>query len=294
MKKLLTPLLLPIALLFSSCATVIHDNSLPNLGGTWGGTLGDKTPIDLTGVTYYKDLAMTVQDTMPKKDAVYPTTVLLLSPWNIQNPLVIAKNKAMCKGWSNLKVANAGDRQNDAQDAKKIYNYMLVNTTSLNNPNTRKTLFSDCDILLKNYNYPEAKKEIDSIISQQLKHLSPHDAPFLAIYASQSSPHSSMILPLGDLSTAEIQVLVADWERLISEAYRIGEPFDPYIGLGVLIKNHPNIPDAKRQNLLKNIQIVFYVGTCGSKLVPPFSLATLVTTPACVQAYNEIREKIGV
>lgn len=291
MNKKIIPLIFPIALLLSSCATVSNDR--PSYNGAIVGILGGKSPVDLTGVTYYKDLATTVQEAMPKKDATYPTTILLLSPWNLKNPLVIAKNKAVCKGWGNLKASNENDRANDARDAKKIYNYMLVNTTGLSNPTTRNMLFSDCDLLLKTYNYIEAKTELNKIISQQLPQLSPNDAPYLAIYASQSSPFSSMILPLGDLSTAEIEVLVADWENLISEAYRIGEPFDPYLGLGMLIKNHPKIPDAKRQNLIKNIQIVVYVGTCGATLTPPFSLATLISTPACVEAYNEIRQKIG-
>ena len=251
---------------------------------------------NLVGVRYIKNLAVKIEDTRPKEQAVYPTTVILMNnkilsgdSWFNINLTVRAKNFAMCNGWLRLHPqTKEDDRNTDAPDAQKIYNYMLVksfDSQSLNN----------CNHLINNYNYDEANAELTKIFNSlhSKNSLSINDSPYLVLYESQSSPLSSMILPLGDLSAKEIAVLVADWENLISKAYSIGTPFDPYIGLATLIKNNPNIDAAKRENLLENFIITAYVGTCAASITPPFSLSTLISIPSCQQAYKEIKEKLG-
>lgn len=209
--------------------------------------------------------------------------------WFDINATVRAKNYAMCNGWLRLESRTKEDNRDIEEfDAKKIYNYMLVQSLKPQNLN-------NCTHLIHDYNYDEATAELTKIFNglPPTSNLSLNDSPYLALYEPKTSPRTSMILPLGDLSAKEISVLVADWENLIAKAYSIGTPFDPYLGLAILIQNNPNITAAKRENLLENIKITAYVGTCAATVTPPFSLTALIAIPSCQQAYNEIKEKLG-
>lgn len=249
-----------------------------------------------SNVRYIKDIATKIEETRPEPNAMYPTTVILMNnkilsgnSWFNISPTVRAKNRAMCQGWLRLEHRNPDDdRKKDSPEAKKIYNYMLVNSKD------RKSL-ENCTALIANYNYTEADAELTRIFNSlsSTTQLSMNDSPYLALYESKSSPRNSMILPLGELSAKEIEVLVADWENLIAKTYSIGTPFDPYIGLAILIQNNPNIAAAKRENMLENVKIITYVGTCAASVTPPLSLAALISIPACQQAYTDIKKKLG-
>ncbi|WP_168396096.1 hypothetical protein [Acinetobacter indicus] len=306
---------LPFITFLTACATV--------------GSPDNKAYPDLQGVKYIKDIATNIDDTKPNQNALYPTTVILMNnkilsdtKWYDINLSVRAKNLAMCKGWSKLQPPGPNDdRKTDANDAKKIYNYMLVQldktesdtnwlldlifsrNKNLSKHISKAELFEDCNKLLMYYNYDEAQKELftisKSLLSQSNnlnnpnKVLAFNDSPYLALYEPKHSPRNSMILPLGELSAEEIEALVADWENLIVKAYSVGHPFDPYLGLAAIIENEPHIAEAKRKNMLNNIKILTYVGTCATNITLPMTLATLISIPACQQSYIQIKRKLG-
>lgn len=253
----------------------------------------------IQGATQLRVFASMIEETRPHDDSLMPNTVILLDKkfWTWGGITSEARNRAMCKGFLDLQDGQAQHENNQGKPnlEHRVFNYMLLESPAVSFANRMRDNIG-CDYVLDNYNYTEAKAEINIILPGTKTNRS----PYLAVYEPKKSPHTSMVLALGTLGTTEIEYLVSNWESLVVAAYKKGTTFgdqDSAVYLAVMISEDPNLQDAVKKDLLNKLQVLKTTGKCGAELIAAGATLSLTsfltaTTTSCLAAIKEVRKEI--
>lgn len=200
------------------------------------------------------------------------------------------KNITLCEGFMTLPPATAGTSA-ESREARKNE---VITFLPILGGNANNTLSSpdDCQQALKsNYDYNSAKEELDFILTGFNKGRS----PYLAVYESEKSPYSSMILSLGELSPKAIKVLSTDWSELITKVYENGDSIDPVVAMATMLSYDPILQQAQQDSNWTNISIAIRAATCGGAVVAGsvITLGAFMSTPTCMTAIEAAADAMG-
>lgn len=200
------------------------------------------------------------------------------------------KNITLCEGFMTLPLATASTSA-ESREARKneVITFLPVLGGNISN-----TLASpdDCQRTLKsNYDYDSAKEELDFVLTGFNKGRS----PYLAVYESDQSPYSSMILSLGELSPEAIKILSKDWSELIIKVYENGDSIDPTVAMATMLSYDPRLQQAQEDSNWTNISIAIRAATCGGAIVAGsvITLGAFANTPMCMNAMEEAAYAMG-
>jgi hypothetical protein len=236
-------------------------------------------------------------DTQPRAVILLENTMIPSSVWKLWDYRwnVRKKNIEICKGFMKLQTVEAveenGIKTGDFLKADRknhVITYMPANGTNKNNLPSQP---QGCDSFISNgYDYISASEELAFILEDKKIGKS----PYLAVYESPSSPYSSMILSIGDLSPEAISVLSSKWPELIMKVYQHGDSIDPTIGIAVMLENDASLRQAQKDAMWRNIKIAVSGATCGGALVgSTVTLNTLLATPACKDFIDRASDAMG-
>lgn len=229
-----------------------------------------------------------LKETFPTNNQA-PRAYLLMTK-NIEIPHLTkrAKNLALCQGFMDLPFAYEVLRKENAPKLDdQVITYMYVKNLDYPFPTTPPTCNTFID---KVYDYKLAKEEITRILGPHPK----GKAPYIVLIESKTSPHSSMVLSLGDLSAGSIRVLAKKWPILIRNVYLHGAAIDPTIGISMTIDNDPELIESEKQALRDKISILTKSLTCGAALAgTTITYASVLAAPECTKAVRETAELLG-
>ena len=235
--------------------------------------------------------------TQPRAVILLENTMIPSSLWDVEdyNFTVRRKNIEICKGFMKMQtvenvrqdVIKTGDMLK-ANSKNHVITYMPVLGRNKNNiPSDPE----DCKTLIEyGYDYTSSKEELLFIFKDKKLGKS----PYLAVYESLSSPYTSMILSIGDLSYESIGVLGSKWPELIMKVYQHGDKIDPRIGVAVMLANDNSLKAAQKDVMWRNIKIGVSGTTCGVVLASStVTLSALLGTPACKDFVFRAMDTLG-
>jgi len=200
------------------------------------------------------------------------------------------KNITLCEGFMTLPRATVGDTAESVAIRKnEVITFMPV--LGVNANNTPEAPEHCQQLLENNYDYNSAQEELDFI----LKGFNKGRSPYLAVYESDKSPYSSMILSLGKLSPESIKILSKDWSELIIKVYENGDSIEPTVAMATMLSYDPKLQQAQQDSNWKNISIAIRAVTCGGAIAAGsvVSLGTFMSTPMCRDAIEEAAYAMG-
>ncbi len=235
--------------------------------------------------------------TQPRAVILLEDSMIPSSLWKIEdyNLTVRKKNIEICKGF--MKMQTVEDVRKDgietgnkekANSKNHVITYMPVLGRNKNNiPSDPE----DCKTFIEyGYDYKSSKEELSFIFKDKKLGKS----PYLAVYESPSSPYTSMILSIGDLSYESISVLGSKWPELIMKVYQHGSEIDPGIGVAIMLANDNSLKASEKEALLRNIKIGFTGTTCGVVLASStVTLSALLGTPVCKDFVSKAMDALG-
>ncbi len=236
-------------------------------------------------------------DTQPRAVILLENRILPSSWWKIKdyNFTVRKKNIELCKGFMKLQTVEALEKEGiktgdilKADRKNHVITYMPANGANRNNLPSSP---NGCQAFIKNgYDYENSAEELSFIFEDKKLGKS----PYLAVYESPSSPYSSMILSIGDLSPEAINVLASKWPELIMKVYQRGDNIDPQIGIAVMLENDNSLKAAQRDAMWRNIKVAVTGATCGGALAgSTVTLNALLATPSCKKFIEQARDALG-
>ena len=196
------------------------------------------------------------------------------------------KNITLCEGFMTLPRATA---ESFAIRKNEVITFMPVLGENTNNiPQSPEYCR---ELLENNYDYDSAKEELDFVLTGFNKEKS----PYLAVYESDKSPYSSMILSLGELSPESIKILSKDWSELIIKVYENGDSIDPTVAMATMLSFDPKLQQAQQDSNWKNISFVTREATCEGSIAASsvISLGTFMSTRMCRDAVKEAAYAMG-
>lgn len=236
-------------------------------------------------------------DTQPRAVILLENRILPSSWWKISeyNLAVRKKNIEICKGF--MKLQTVGELEGEgietgdilkANRKNHVITYMPTNGINRSNLPSNP---DDCQTFIESgYDYQSAEEELSFIFEGKKLGKS----PYLAVYESPSSPYSSMILSIGDLSPEAISVLSSKWPELIMKVYQRGDNIDPQIGIAVMLDNDNALKAAQKDAMWRNIRIAVTGATCGGALAgSTVTLNVLLATPSCKIFVEQAKDALG-
>lgn len=229
-----------------------------------------------------------LKETYPSNNQAPRAYLLMTDKFEIGHLTKRAKNLALCQGFMDLPFAyQVLKKENAPKLDDQVITYMYVKNLDYPFPTTPPTCNTFID---KVYDYKLAKEEITRILGQHPK----GKAPYIVLIESKTSPRSSMVLSLGDLSAGSIRVLARKWPILIRNVYLHGAAIDPTIGISMTIDNDPELIESEKQAIRDKISILTKSLTCGAALAgTTITYASLLATPACTKAVQQTAELLG-
>lgn len=238
-----------------------------------------------------------IGDTQPRAVILLENRILPSSLWIIKDYSlnVRKKNIEICKGFMKLQTVEAVEKNGiDTGDILKadrknhVITYMPANGINNNNLPSGP---EGCQAFVKSgYDYESSAEELSFIFKDKKIGKS----PYLAVYESPSSPYTSMVLSIGDLSPEAINVLASKWPELIMKVYQHGDSIDPQIGIAVMLENDNSLKAAQKDAMWRNIRIGISGTTCGVVLAgSTITLNALLATPACKYFIDQATEALG-
>ena len=213
------------------------------------------------------------------------------------NAKVRRKNIDICQGFMKLTSATVmeetGKKTDDALKADRK-NHVVTYMPAIGNDKNLPKNANDCaSFITKGYDYKSAKTELSFILKGSER---VGKSPYLAIYESPTSPYSSMVLSLGNLSPQSITLLASEWPELIMKVYKHGKNIDPVAGIAVMLENDEALFQAEEENIAENIEIITKGGFCGMAAASsPVSLTVgaILALPACTKFVKDSAVAMG-
>lgn len=301
-------LTLVMSLLLSSCAvnesaivngiaevnagsTPINNSSSTSTIPVWktksdGSHLPDPTNKDFYTRSFTDSFGL--KETYPSNNQAPRAYLLMTDKFEIGHLTKRAKNLALCQGFMDLPFAyQVLKKENAPKLDDQVITYMYVKNLDYPFPTTPPTCNTFID---KVYDYKLAKEEITRILGQHPK----GKAPYIVLIESKTSPRSSMVLSLGDLSAGSIRVLARKWPILIRNVYLHGAAIDPTIGISMTIDNDPELIESEKQAIRDKISILTKSLTCGAALAgTTITYASVLAAPECTKAVRQTAELLG-
>lgn len=227
-------------------------------------------------------------ETYPKSSHAPRAYLLMTKNFEFKHMTKRAKNLALCQGFMDLPFAyEVLEKENAPKLEDQVITYMFVENVKYPIPTTPATCSTFIDRV---YDYSLSEDEINRILGQHPKGKS----PYIVLIESKTSPYSSMVLSLGDLSAESIRVLSKKWPILIKNVYIHGAAIDPTIGISMTIDNDPELKESEKKAIRDKISILVDSVSCGIAIGgTTVTYATILATSSCKKAIQKTAKELG-
>jgi hypothetical protein len=237
---------------------------------------------------YTRSFSDNLRNIYPQNNQAPRALLLMTNKFEFLHMTKRAKNLALCQGFMDLPFAQEVIKKDKGPNLDdQVITYMLVKDAKLPIPNTPATCSTFID---KVYDYSASQTEIKRVLGDNPK----GKAPYIVLYESQTSPYSSMVLSLGDLSAESIKVISKKWPILIKNVYMYGAAIDPTIGISMSIDNDPELLESEKQALRNKISILVSSVSCvGAVAGTTVTYASIIGTATCKSAIEKTAAVLG-
>ncbi|WP_351118861.1 hypothetical protein [Psychrobacter sp. SMN/5/1215-MNA-CIBAN-0208] len=217
------------------------------------------------------------------------------------------KNIDICKGFMSLTPVEIMEIQgrktgNIPESDRNNHLVSYMPARGINRNNLPQNPEGCSTFLSKSYDYVSSSEELSFILGDKKLGKS----PYLALYQAPTSPYSSMILSLGSLSPESITYLSSNWSELMRLVYSHGDSIDPTIGIAVMLSQDPQLNQAEKEAMKRNIKLAVRGAKCGADVgivaIPAsttgpatifIALGAFVKAPSCRQLVKDTAHTLG-